>query len=594
MGADPAALNVKKFNAALYAAMARRWQCLENIIKAVIWDESEQDQYGKTLLLMLAKEQFDGAFLLLNKNCPINFSGAFTDTRNSILHTACLQGASADLITLLLIKGADLNSQNKEGCTPLHFAVEQERKDLIPLFVCSGADLTLSTKGFTPITYAGFHWKFSCLDLMLDHAPDTDHDRANFGGALSYVISCGQYDLALKLLKIRRFLQLNIVYEGSKNSVLHLAALKGGPIELMELLIKKGANINEINADGDTPLHLVIQEGRVDAAILLVKAGANGVIKNNKRLSAVGAAHKMPNADCFLALLKHLPASKECALAFGFALLDSLSSKQFVIARQILELRKNVEVATVMTTTGRFCLSEAVEQKTPVDIIYLLLQHGADSANEARLTNKLHPNPIERVLANPKSFEIDVKAFKEFFILYEMQHWSISNLPMEIMFQIAHFLGHDEIYTKRVHHLAKVDAQALLVKFDEEAKFSGPNQSRSYYKLINEYGSVPKVVEVALLILDSMSELPLPTLLREFVSSQADRMKFRQEQILKLSRLLIYRKIPSPLAYYFRGIYGKNGQEYLRMAKILDNQNSSQLSPFCNLSAEQRKKSSLR
>jgi len=60
---------------------------------------------------------------------------------------------------------------------------------------------------------------------------------------------------------------------------MHTAAKRGSK-EIVELLSNKGADINTINNDSETPLHLAVQGGNEDVVRWLLTRGANTEIKN--------------------------------------------------------------------------------------------------------------------------------------------------------------------------------------------------------------------------------------------------------------------------------------------------------------------------
>jgi ankyrin repeat protein len=64
------------------------------------------------------------------------------------------------------------------------------------------------------------------------------------------------------------------IKDSSGFTPLHWAALDGHK-EIVELLIRKGAPLNECNNFCETPLHLACSAGRTDAARMLITSGAD-------------------------------------------------------------------------------------------------------------------------------------------------------------------------------------------------------------------------------------------------------------------------------------------------------------------------------
>lgn len=67
--------------------------------------------------------------------------------------------------------------------------------------------------------------------------------------------------------------------EGSVFGAVHLAAA-GGHVEVLRLLLVKGACVDALSKDGDTALHLAVQERRRDCARLLLANGAKPDVRN--------------------------------------------------------------------------------------------------------------------------------------------------------------------------------------------------------------------------------------------------------------------------------------------------------------------------
>ena len=51
-----------------------------------------------------------------------------------------------------------------------------------------------------------------------------------------------------------------------------------GWVERVRKLLRAGANVNEVDKDGDTPLHKASSKGQVDVVRVLVEAGADASV----------------------------------------------------------------------------------------------------------------------------------------------------------------------------------------------------------------------------------------------------------------------------------------------------------------------------
>ena len=76
-------------------------------------------------------------------------------------------------------------------------------------------------------------------------------------------------------IKVRNYRDANF------NSNLHIA-VKNNSIKLVKYFLNKNSNPNELNKDGQTPLHLALKEGNKDIIDLLIKNGADISIKDNE------------------------------------------------------------------------------------------------------------------------------------------------------------------------------------------------------------------------------------------------------------------------------------------------------------------------
>jgi hypothetical protein len=158
-------------------------------------------------------------------------------------------------------------------------------------------------------------------------------------------------------------------------------------------------------------------------------------------------------------------------------------------------------------------------------------------------------------------------------------HWGISALPREILYQIANYAMVDETF-EEVMDSAEICAKLTLKEWWQARHVSIADKQKYFWHLRAEYGHTSRGAEEMLNVLAGIEELGFPSKIDNLLLGAHEKTRFRLQQIMKLSRLLIYRNYLSPLAYYLRGLYGPNGESYLKIALAIDDQaNVSKLSP---------------
>ena len=165
-----------------------------------------------------------------------------------LLHRAASRGHK-EIAELPIAEGADVNAKRDNGGTPLHSAAGQGHRETAELLIANGADVNSKVdtgligamEKDTPLFVAEYHSQKETADLL-----------RKYGGKIGHELKA--------------------------DDSLHIAA-QYGKLELVKKHLAAGADVNEIDVMGMTPLHAACAGGNDEIVSLLVEKGAYIIAK---------------------------------------------------------------------------------------------------------------------------------------------------------------------------------------------------------------------------------------------------------------------------------------------------------------------------
>ncbi|XP_062988968.1 poly [ADP-ribose] polymerase tankyrase-2 [Elgaria multicarinata webbii] len=304
------------------------------------------------------------------------------------LHNACSYGHYE--VTELLVKhGACVNAMDLWQFTPLHEAASKNRVEVCSLLLSYGADPTL----------LNCHNK-STIDLA--PTPQLKERLAYEFKGHSLLQAAKESDVA----RVKKHLSLEIInfkHPQTHETALHCAAASPYPKrkQVCELLLRKGANINEKTKDFLTPLHVASEKAHNDVVEVVMKHEAKvNALDNLGQTSLHRAAYCGHLQTCRLLLSFGCDPSIVSLQGFTASQMGNESIQQLLqegvplgnseADRQLLEAAKAGEmdiVKKLCTVQSVNCRDIEGRQSTPlhfaagynrVSVVEYLLQHGAD------------------------------------------------------------------------------------------------------------------------------------------------------------------------------------------------------------------------
>ncbi|CAG0880158.1 unnamed protein product [Darwinula stevensoni] len=388
-------------------------------------------EYRKDEVLEAARAGHEEKLLALLT--PLNVNCHASDGRRSTpLHLAAGYNRTG-IVQILLDNGADVHAKDKGGLVPLHNACSYGHFEVTELLMKHGANVNaMDLWQFTPLHEAASKMRIEVCSLLIAHGADPNllncHSKSPIDLAptrelqekLAYeyqghclLEACRQGDPA-KVKKSLSVDSVNFKHPYTGDTPLHCAVSSGSLKRktVVEILVRKGANLNEKNKAFLTPLHVATERGQFDAMEALLKHGAKVNALDGLGQTALHRSARDGNIQACRTLLNYGVDPQIVSLQGFTALQVANETVQNLlleehpvggrgnvdVASQLLEAAKQGDLELVKRLLTSYpnivnCRDLEGRHSTPlhfaagynrVAVVEYLLQHGADVSAKDR------------------------------------------------------------------------------------------------------------------------------------------------------------------------------------------------------------------
>ena len=315
-----------------------------------------------------------------------------------------------DLSTVnqLLDCGADTNTVTTSGESPLYIACSIGVTALVQRMLKCGSKVNTSKDQKSPLIAACKNKHLAVVQLLLNEGADPNVPE-EMADACSFALhfAAAGHNIELVNLLLKHGANVNVT-DASHNTALHHVTKRwfsnaldrsGGRKVVLDTLLEAGADVNICNSDGESPLYLTVEKGLMAEVIDMLSCGANPNLTTTDKFPLCVACEKH-NVPLVQTLLKagaypNLTADSDgevvvkCELPLCIAaengnlklaelLLNSGASVNMLNWLGKSALRLALENLRYHYNSTYGCLKWQKAENKTPELLKLLLDHGAD------------------------------------------------------------------------------------------------------------------------------------------------------------------------------------------------------------------------
>ncbi|XP_015256194.1 PREDICTED: ankyrin repeat and SOCS box protein 10-like isoform X1 [Cyprinodon variegatus] len=225
-----------------------------------LWSLTYEQELTTPLHITAGRGFADCLSLLLQRGANVDLAPG----GNTALHEAC-ESCQAECAKLLLIYGANPNAVSEDGLMPLHVCTSPQSLECAKYLLQYGATINGCTldEDDSPLHIAARNGLGEHIELYLRHGASVD--KQNNEGLTPLNAACARPQEMKDLGSYSKVCQMLLdagadvhTKDQDRHTPLHMACKNVNP-DVVDLLLAKGACVNNMGYGGDAPMHNILK-----------------------------------------------------------------------------------------------------------------------------------------------------------------------------------------------------------------------------------------------------------------------------------------------------------------------------------------------
>lgn len=252
--------------------------------------------------------------LLIKSGANVNKISADGHTPLKIACSAYESPPVDDMVKLLLDNGAEPGIYNKWTDGPLHYAAMYKQPGAVKMLIQYGADVNAKgSYGRTPLIYGASSARMpDMVKFLIDSGADVNATNDSGENALFELITREESNSEIAKILLDNGIKKDL-RNSSKMTALHWAAFCG-KINIIEVLLEYGFDIEDKDSFGNTPIIKAMSQNKIDAVKFLFNKGARPDSQGQAGFSLLEYATRRGDKDFVKQILAKFTGEKKSSL----------------------------------------------------------------------------------------------------------------------------------------------------------------------------------------------------------------------------------------------------------------------------------------